>query len=151
MGAELRFSSFLAGVLQPLLQSYQTDEPMALFLCNGIFSPFQQILQTVVKPDLLIHCKDFCDLIKLDLDKKTRLWSWKIWILGFLQLPRSKKQIRSTILRFHLFTMVLFNSFQLLQKNSLENTQFLQCGQKLSDLWSCHHVSGICGNSEIKA
>ena len=43
---------------------------MVPFLYNGIFSLLQQILQTVVKPDLLINCKDFGDLMKLDLDKK---------------------------------------------------------------------------------
>ena len=32
------------------------------------------------------------------------------------QLPSSEKQIRSTMLRFHLFTVVLFNSYQQLQK-----------------------------------
>ena len=32
------------------------------------------------------------------------------------QLPSSEKQIGSTMLRFHLFTVVLFNSFQQLQK-----------------------------------
>ena len=36
------------------------------------------------------------------------------------QLPSSEKQIRSTMLRFHLFTVVLFNSFQQLQKKKLE-------------------------------
>ena len=127
--AKLQFFSFLAGVLQPFLKSCQTDEPVVPFLYNDIFSLLQQILQTVVnKPDLLMDCKDFGDLMKLDPDKKNTFMKLKYWILGFqpcLQLPSLKKQIRSTMLRFHLFTMVLFNSFQLLQKNFLTKAQCL--------------------------
>ena len=66
---KLQIFSFLAGVLQPFLKSYQTDEPVVPFLYNDIFSLLQQILQTVVKPDLLINCNYFGDLMKLDLLK----------------------------------------------------------------------------------
>ena len=82
--AKLQFSSFLAGVLQPFLKSYQTGEPMVLFLYNDIFSLLQQILQTVVvKPGVLINCKDFGDLMKLDLDKINTFMKLKDRNIGF--------------------------------------------------------------------
>ena len=40
----------------------------------------------------------------------------------YLQLPSSKKQIRLAMLRFHLVTMVLFYSFQLLQKKLFDKS-----------------------------
>ena len=81
--AKLQFFSFLAGVLQPFLKSCQTDEPVVPFLYNDIFSLLQQILQTIVKPDLLINCKDFGDLMKLDLDKKNTFMKLKDMNIGF--------------------------------------------------------------------
>ena len=80
---KLQIFSFLAGVLQPFLKSYQTDEPVVPFLYNDIFSLLQQILQTVVKPDLLINCNYFGDLMKLDLDKKNTFMKLKDMNIGF--------------------------------------------------------------------
>ena len=56
---------------------------MVPFLYNDIFSLLQQILQTVVKPDLLINCKDFSDLMKLDLDKRNTFMKLKDMNIGF--------------------------------------------------------------------
>ena len=81
--AKLQFFSFLVAVLQPFLKSHQTDEPMVPFLFDDIFSLLQQILQTVVKPDLLINCKDFGDLMKLDLDKRNPFMKLKDMTIGF--------------------------------------------------------------------
>ena len=53
------------------------------FLFNDIFSLLQQILQTAVKPDLMINSKDFSDLIKLDLDKKNAFMKLKDMFVGF--------------------------------------------------------------------
>ena len=102
---------------------------MVPFLYNDIFSPLQEILQTtVVKPDLSINCKGFGDLMKLDLDKKTifmKLKDMNIKFSAITTITKLKETDRSTGLRFHLFTMVLFNSFQLLQKNFLTKLQCL--------------------------
>ena len=56
---------------------------MVLFLYNDIFSLLQQILQTVVKPGVLINCKDFGDLMKLDLDKINTFMKLKDMNIGF--------------------------------------------------------------------
>ena len=109
--AKLQSFSFLAGVLQLFLKSYQTDEPMALFL-------YWHILTTLT---------DITDISKAWSVYKLQGFQWSnetgsrqnifmklIWILGFQpiqQLPNSKKQIRSTMLRFHLFTIEILNKF----------------------------------------
>ena len=68
--AKLQFFSFVAGILQPFLKSYQTDQPMIPFMYNDIFALLQKILQSVVKPDLLVNCRSFSDLLKLYIDSK---------------------------------------------------------------------------------
>ena len=65
--AKLQFLSFVAGILQPFLKLYQMDQPMIPFM---IYLHFQKILQSVVNQDLLVDCKHFSDLLKLDLDSK---------------------------------------------------------------------------------
>ena len=84
---------------------------------------------TVVKPDLLINCKDLGDLMKLDLDKKNMFMKLKGMNIGFSTISTITKLKETSdqqcSLRFHLFTMVMFNSFQLLQKNFLTKVQCL--------------------------
>ena len=65
--AKLQFFSFITGILQPFLKSYQMDQPMVPFMYNDIFTLLQKSLQSVVKPDLLVNCKKFSGLLKLDL------------------------------------------------------------------------------------
>ena len=123
--AELQFFSFVVGVLQPFLKSYQIDEPMVSFLYNYIFSLLQQILQTVLKPGLLINCKDFCDLLKLDLDKKNTFMKLKDMNIGFSTISTIMKlketdQINNAQISFFLqscYSTVIIYSFQLFQKS----------------------------------
>ena len=81
--AKLQFFSFVAGILQPFLKSYQTDDqPMIPFMYNDIFTLLQKILQYVIKRDLLVNCKNFSGLLKLDLDSKDtflKLKDMSIW------------------------------------------------------------------------
>ena len=94
-----------------------------------VFSLLQQMLQTLVKPDLLINCKDFSDLMKLDLDKKNTFMKLKDMNIRFSiisTITKLKETDQTNMLKFHLFTMVLFSSFQLLQKkNFLTKAQCL--------------------------
>ena len=116
--AKLQFFSFFACVLQPFLKSYETDDPMIPFLYKYIFSLLQQIITVVVKHDLLINCKDFGGLMKLDLDKKNRfmeLERYEYWVFNLIYNYQAQRQTRWTTIKFHLFTMVFFNSFQILQ------------------------------------
>ena len=70
--ANLQLFLFVAGILQPFFKLYQTDQPMIPFMYNDIFTLLQKILQSVVKQDLLVNCKNFSDLLKLDLIARIR-------------------------------------------------------------------------------
>ena len=62
---------------------------------NDIFTLLQKILQSVVKPDLLVNCKNFSDLLKLDLDNKDTFMKLKDTSIGFATLSTITK-IRET-------------------------------------------------------
>ena len=90
---------------------------MVPFLYNEIFSLLQQTLQTVVKPDLLINCKDFGDLMNLYLDKKNTFMKLKDMNIGFSTISKITKleetdQINNA--QISSFYNGVFNSFQLL-------------------------------------
>ena len=59
---------------------------MIPFMNNDIFTLLQKILQSVVKPDLLVNYKNFSDLLKLDLDSKDTLMKLKDMSIGFATL-----------------------------------------------------------------
>ena len=89
--AKLQLFLFVAGILQPFLKSYQTDQPMIPFMYNDIFTLLQKILQSVVKPDLLANCKNFSDLLKLDLDSTDTFMKLKDMNIGFATLSTITK------------------------------------------------------------
>ena len=119
-----------------------------------IFSPFQQMLQTLVMPDLLINCKDFSDLMKLDLDKKNMLMKLKDMNIRFSTISTITKlketdQINNAeISSFYNSVIQLIST---IVKTFLTKAQCLTVLQKYTDLWSSHHVSGKCGSSTIKS
>ena len=109
--AKLQSFSFLAGVLQLFLKSYQTDEPMALFLYWHILTTLTDITD-ISKAWSVYKLQGF--QWSNEIGSRQNIFMKLIWILGFQpiqQLPNSKKQIRSTMLRFHLFTMEILNKF----------------------------------------
>ena len=59
---------------------------MTPFLYNDIFTLLQKILQSVVEPDLLVNCKNFSNLLKLDLDSKDIFMKLKDMSIGFATL-----------------------------------------------------------------
>ena len=109
--AKLQSFSFLAGVLQLFLKSYQTDEPMALFLYWHILTTLTDITD-ISKAWSVYKLQGF--QWSNEIGSRQNIFMKLIWILGFQpiqQLPNSKEQIRSTMLRFHLFTMEILNKF----------------------------------------
>ena len=109
--AKLQSFSFLAGVLQLFLKSYQTDEPMALFLYWHILTTLTDITD-ISKAWSVYKLQGF--QWSNEIGSRQNIFMKLIWILGFQpiqQLPNSKKQIRSTMLRFHLFTIEILNKF----------------------------------------
>ena len=90
---------------------------------NDIFTLLQKILQSVVKPDLLVNYKYISDLLKLELDRKDTFMKLKDMSIGFATLSTitklretdqiSKNQISS-------FFNNVINLLQLLQKSFLK-------------------------------
>ena len=64
---------------------------MTPFLYNDIFTLLQKILQSVFKPYLLVNCKHFGDLLKLDLDSKDTFMKLKAMSIGFATLSTITK------------------------------------------------------------
>ena len=58
---------------------------------NDIFTVLQKILQSLVKPDLLVNCKNFSDLLKLDLDSNDTFMKLKDMNIGFPTLSTVTK------------------------------------------------------------
>ena len=100
--AKLQFFSFAAGILQPFLKSYQTDQYMIPFMYNDIFTLLQKVLQSVVKPDLSANCKNFSDLLKLDLDSKDEDMSIGFATLSAITKLRKTDQISKNQISFFL-------------------------------------------------
>ena len=112
---------------------------MIPFLYKYIFSLLQQIITVVVKHDLLINCKDFGGLMKLDLDKKNRfmeLERYEYWVFNLIYNYQAQRQIRWTKIKFHLFTMVFFNLFQILQKKPKKIEKSSMTDNLVSLQWS---------------
>ena len=62
--AKLSFFSFVAGLMQPFLLHYQTDDPMIPFLHDDFFSLLFSLLQLIVTPDILDKIKAMSELKK---------------------------------------------------------------------------------------
>ena len=91
--------------------------------------------------------------MKLDLDKKIQLWSWKIWVLGFepyLQYQAQRNRSDQQCSDFIFLQWCYSICFKYCKKTFWQKPNVLQCGQKFIDLWSSHHVSGNVGVLQSK-
>ena len=68
--AKLSFFSFVAGILQPFLVKYQTDDPMVPYLYNDVFNISKKIMNLIVKPDIMIKCISDAELKNVNLSSK---------------------------------------------------------------------------------
>ena len=94
------------------------------------------MLQTVVKPDLLINCKVFGDLMKWDLDKKNTFMKLKDMNIRFSTISTITKlketdQIKNAQISSFYNGVIQFASTI---ENFLKKAQCLTIGQKFSDL-----------------
>ena len=124
--AKLQFFSFVAGILQPFLKSYQTDDqPMIPFMYNDIFALLQKILQYVIKRDLLVNCKNFSGLLKLDLDSKDTFLKVKDMSIWFAASTITKLRETDQIKKEQIssFFNIVISLLQLLPKSFLKKVQ----------------------------
>ena len=81
--AKLSFFSCVAGLMQPFVLRYQTDNPMIPFLHDDLFSLLFSLLQLIVTPDILDKIKAMSELKNIDLDKKENLLKGNQFDIGF--------------------------------------------------------------------
>ena len=81
--AKLKFFSFVASLLKPYLEKYQTDSPMLPFLNGDIKKLITNLLALVVKPEVLESYKTSFELMKINLDDSKIYVKRKDAHLGF--------------------------------------------------------------------
>ena len=80
---KLQFFSFFASILQPFLSQYQTDNPMIPFMYNDLMVLVTNILQLILKPEIISKCKSLHDMKCLDLKDKNNLLRGREINVGF--------------------------------------------------------------------
>ena len=81
--AKLSFLSFIAGVLQPFLITYQTDDPMVPYLSNDLFNIIKKVMSLIVKPDIMIKSVSGADLKNVNLSNEDNFMKPKDMTPGF--------------------------------------------------------------------
>ena len=85
--AKLSFFSFIAGILQPFLITYQTDDPMVPYLYNDLFNIIKKVMSLIVKPDIMIKCISGADLKNVNLSNEDNFMKPKDTTPGFSTTP----------------------------------------------------------------
>ena len=80
--AKLEFFICGAGLLEPYLKSYQSDQPMVPFIYFDLKKVVTCLLKLFVKAEVIDNCKTF-DLVNIDLDKKSNFHELNNMTLGF--------------------------------------------------------------------
>ena len=79
---KLEFFIYVAGLLEPYLKSYQSDQPMVRFIYFDLKKLVTWLLKLFVKAEVIDNCKTF-DLANIDLDKKSNFHEPDNMTLGF--------------------------------------------------------------------
>ena len=80
--AKLNFFRFFAHLLEPFLLHYQTDNPIALFIHDDLFSLLSSLFQ-VIQYGILEKCTALLDLKKVDLRRKENIMKANHFNIGF--------------------------------------------------------------------
>ena len=89
--AKLHFFSFIAGKLQPFLKKYQTENPMMVYIYRDLKLLSKNLLQLVVKSDILAKAKSGKQLREINLSNEDNLRSLKDIDMGFAAETEIKK------------------------------------------------------------
>ena len=91
---KLHFCSYIAGLLEPFLKLYQTDNPMITFLFLDIKAILSTLLAIVVKPDVLEKCNTALKMIEMPWNLRTwcRNWNSKAVANRLMQWERCWKR-----------------------------------------------------------
>ena len=81
--AKLNFFSFIAGLFQPFLLQYQTDNPMVPYLYNDLITLIKKIMNLIVKPEIVKECANAADLKNVNFFSKDTFVKPKHMNIGF--------------------------------------------------------------------
>ena len=97
---KLQFFCFLSGIMQLLLTKYQSDKTMISYLYSVILKLIKNLMQFIVKPDLLEKCESYLDFRRIDVDDKESITKPKDMNIGCaarfsIQESRKNDEIRN--------------------------------------------------------
>ena len=82
---KLHFFSYVAGIVEPFLKTYQTDNPMIPYLYFDLKSIVKQLFELIVESNVIDACRSGRELKEINLgDKKSLLSLKKKLMLGLL-------------------------------------------------------------------
>ena len=81
--AKIAFFSFICFLVEPYLKIFQADKPMVSFIYSELKSLLRNLLQLVVKPDVLNKCKTVLQMASIDCNLKESLLPLSYVELGF--------------------------------------------------------------------
>jgi len=68
--AKLQCFSYIAGMVEPFLNIYQIDNPMLPYMYFDLRNMVKELLEIIVKPEVIQKCNTGKQLIALDLESK---------------------------------------------------------------------------------
>ena len=81
--AKLHFFGFIAGIFQPFLVKFQSDQPMVPSVHDDLLCLVKRVLLLVLKPDVVNPCTSIIALKKIDFIKKANFLKAKEIKPGF--------------------------------------------------------------------
>ena len=91
--AKRHYFSCIAGLLQPFLKIYQTDQPMLPFLLNRFRVPVKTLLENIINPIVLEKSKTSTELLNIKLDDQKNLKTNTVHV-GFAATNEIQKQLQ---------------------------------------------------------
>ena len=122
--AKLKFFSFVAGVLHPILVKYQSDKPMVPYMYQDLLKLLRKL-----KPDIAANRSSAIDLKCIDLDDKNVIMKPKDMNIGFgtrnIIIELKRKDVITNTQTANFFTdvtkFIIFLVKQLFDKNPVEH------------------------------
>jgi hypothetical protein len=81
--AQFQFFSYIAGLLEPFLKSYQTDRPMLPFMYYDLKALVVSLLRLFIKSNIISNCKSGSEMMKINLSAEANVINVKDVTVGF--------------------------------------------------------------------
>ena len=95
---KLYFFSYLTGIVEPFLKTYQTDNPMIPYLYFDLKAIVKQLLELIVESNVIDACRSGRELKEINLEDKNNLLSLEKTNVGFAVEHLLKKMKKSDVI-----------------------------------------------------